>query len=257
MVRFMRLWRLILLALIVLPVAAAPPPEDKLLVLAAASLTNALNDVGGAYARTSGQPVKFSFAASSALARQIEAGAHADVFISADTDWMDYLQKRNLIDSSTRRDIAAGELVLIAPAASKVQLRIAPGFDLASALGTGRLAMGDPDSVPAGRYGQAALTSLQAWSSVSGRVARAENVRAALELVARGEAPLGIVYRTDALVEPRVRTVGVFPPSSHAPIVYPAAATSGAGAGARRFLTYLSSPSAQDILRHYGFAAAQ
>jgi len=252
-----RLVQLLLLAWLVLPVAAAAPPEERLLVLAAASLTNALNDIGLAYTRASGQPVKFSFAASSALARQLEAGAHADLFISADTDWMDYLQRRSLIDSSTRRDIAGGQLVLIAPATSKVQLRIGPGFGLASALGSGRLAMADPDSVPAGRYGREALTSLRVWPGVAHRVARAENVRAALELVARGEAPLGIVYRTDALVETRVRIVDAFPPGSHAPIVYPAAMTSVAGAGARRFLDYLSSSAAQNILRQYGFVAVQ
>lgn len=248
--------RLVLLFSLLLLVAALPAcAEDKVTVFAAASLQDALDDVGAAYARRTGDQVRVSYAGSSAIARQIEQGAPADVFVSADREWMDYAAQRRLILPDSRRDLLRNRLVLIAPADSRVRLAIAPGMPLAGALGGGRLAMAAP-AVPAGRYGRAALTSLGVWNSVRGRVAPAESVRAALQFVARGEAPLGIVYETDARAERRVRTLGAFPPSSHPPIVYPAALTTrgGTNRAAARFLTYLSGPEAGAIFRRHGFS---
>ncbi|HTV79087.1 MAG TPA: molybdate ABC transporter substrate-binding protein [Steroidobacteraceae bacterium] len=234
--------------------AAGPAPD--LIVLAASSLTDALNEIGPAFTQATHRGVKLSYAASSALARQIEGGAPADVFMSADTDWMDYLQTHNLIATGTRRNVVGNRLVLISPADSTVHIRIAPHFALAKLLGDGRLATGNPDSVPVGKYAREALTNLGVWSGISGRIAAADNVRAALALVARGEAPLGIVYRTDALVEKNVRIVAEFPASSHGPITYPAAATVHAAAGAEDFVKFLVSPTAQAIFARYGFAPA-
>src|ERR1700733_11673957 len=195
--------------------------QPDLMVLAASSLTDALNEIGPAFTTATHRGVKLSYAASSALARQIEGGAPADVFVSADTDWMDYLQTRSLIDSGTRRNVVGNRLVLISPADSTVTIKIAPHFALAKLLGDGRLATGNPDSVPVGKYAKVALTNLGVWSDVQDKIAAADNVRAALALVSRGEAPLGIVYRTDALVEKKVRIVAEFPASSHDPIIYP------------------------------------
>jgi molybdate transport system substrate-binding protein len=236
------------------PAAANSPPP--LLVLAASSLTDALNEIGPAFTAQRHQAVTLSFAASSALARQIEAGAPADVFMSADTDWMDYLQTRNLIDPQTRRNVVGNRLVLISPADSTLTIRITRHFPLAKLLGDGRLATGNPDSVPVGTSAKIALTNLGVWSAVEDRIAAADNVRAALALVARGEAPLGIVYRTDALIEKKVRIVADFPASSHGPIVYPAATIARAHAGAADFVKFLSSPAAQAIFAKYGFDPA-
>ncbi len=232
------------------------PARAELLVFAAASLTDVLDEVGAAYTSRSNQAVKFSFAASSTLARQIEAGARADAFVSADLDWMDYLQARNLIERATRTNVAANRLVLVAPADSTIELKIGPGFALASALGSGRLATGDPESVPVGRYARSALTTLGVWNEVADRLVRTENVRSALAFIARGEVPLGIVYATDALVEKRVRIVDTFPADSHLPIVYPAAATAAARPGAREFVAFLREEPAQALLRKYGFQPA-
>ncbi|HEX4388896.1 MAG TPA: molybdate ABC transporter substrate-binding protein [Steroidobacteraceae bacterium] len=228
-------------------------PGATLLVFAAASLTDALDEVNRAFTASSHLPVKASYAASALLAKQIEAGAHADLFFSADREWMDYLDKRGLLRAGTRRDVLGNSLVLIAPADSAVRLTIAPGFKFEAALGGGRLAMADPDSVPAGLYGKAALTKLGVWDSVAPHVAAAENVRAALAYVARGETPLGIVYATDAAAEKRVRVLGVFPADSHPPILYPAALTTGADAGAAQYLGFLSSSEASQIFARYGF----
>ncbi len=228
--------------------------SPSLLVFAAASLTDALRAIGQAYSRRSNPPVTFSFAASSTLARQIEAGASAGVFVSADLKWMDELQARHLLEVGTRRDVARNELALIAPAQSPIKLAIGPHCPLSAALGSGRLAIGEPSSVPAGIYARAALVSLGLWSSVADRLLPAEDVRAALEYVAHEEAPLGIVYRTDTLIEPRVRIVGLFPPQSHAPITYPAAAIAGSGADAARFVAFLAGPVAQEIFHNYGFS---
>jgi molybdate transport system substrate-binding protein len=223
------------------------------LVFAAASLANVLGDLGHAFTAQTGIRVTSSLAASSTLAKQIEAGAPADVYFSADLQWMDYLEQRGLLRAGSRLNVAGNSLVLIAPSRSSLRVSIGPGIDLLRLLGGGRLAVADPDSVPAGIYAREALVNLGAWSDVAPRLVRAENVRAALEYVARGDAPLGIVYRTDALVEKRVRVVGVFPGDSHPPIVYPGALTRRANAAAARYLAFISSAGAQPIFRKWGF----
>lgn len=247
----MTLW----LLLLCLPSWAAPADRPTIIVFAAASLTNALQEVGDGFMRDSPIPVKFSFAASSALARQIENGAPADVFFSADQEWMDYLQTRKLIQSATRRDVLGNHLVLVAPITSKVTLHIAPDFPLLAALGNSRLAIGDPAGVPAGRYAHEALNKLGVWRSVADHLARADSVRSALALVDRGEAPLGIVYQTDALIDKGVRVVDVFPEDTHLPITYPIALLSGAKADAAKFLSYVQSPAAGIVFKRYGFTS--
>ncbi len=238
------------LGLAALPARADAPPVT---VFAAASLKNAMDEVGKAYTAKAGTAVRFSYAASSAIARQIEQGAPADVFISADADWMTYLDQKHLIIAATRRDVLTNHLALIAPAGSTVKLRIAKGFPVAKALGDGRLAMAGPD-VPAGKYGRAALATLGVWDGVKDHLASAENVRAALAFVARGETPLGVVYDTDAKVEPKVRIVGLFPDNSHPPIVYPAALVAAShNTAAGGFLGFLQGPEATAIFRKYGF----
>lgn len=240
------------------PLLAARPARAQnkdLLVFAAASLKTALDAADAPFQRDSGTKLVVSFAASSALAKQIEAGAPADLFISADRDWMDYLAERRLIKPGTRTDLVGNRLVLIAPRDSTLQLTIGPAFPLAAALGPeGRLAMGDPAAVPVGLYGKAALEKLGVWPSVAARVAPAENVRAALALVSRGEAPLGIVYRTDAAADPGVRIVAIFPEDSHPPIVYPAAiVATSTNEAAAAYLAYLKSPAARPFFEAQGF----
>ena len=242
------------LAALLLALLAPAAHAQGALVFAAASLKEALDEVAASFAAGRAGRVDVSYAASSALARQIERGAPADVFISADTEWADYLDKRGLTAPGTRRNLLANDLVLVAPAASAVRVKLAPGVDIAAALGGRRLAMADPGSVPAGKYGRAALTSLGAWKGVEAKVAGAENVRAALALVARGEAPLGIVYRTDAMAEKRVRIVDTFPPASHPPIVYPMAILRRSSSPvALAFEGYLTTPEARAIFERFGF----
>ena len=225
-----------------------------LVVFAAASLKEALDEANAAYMRQSGDNVKTSFGASPALARQIESGAPAQLFISADLDWMDYLEKRNLIQPGTRKNLLGNRLVIAAPADADIKLDIKPGFDLAGALKGGHLAMADPSSVPAGKYGKAALEKLEAWGSVESAVARTENVRGALLLVSRHEAPLGIVYATDVAADPGVKIAGVFPPETHPPIVYPIALTADSrDPAAGRLLDFLTSPAAKPIFEKHGF----
>ncbi len=223
-------------------------------MFAASSLTNAVDALAVAFEKSSGIEVKVSVASSSALARQIASGAPADVFFSADREWMDYLQSRGLIRPATRRDLVGNRLVLIAPAGSRLHLTIAPNFPLAAALGSGRLATGDPDAVPVGRYARAALTSLGVWPQIADRLVRADNVRVALALVARGEAPLGIVYETDAMLERKVRIVGEFPAATHPPILDPIALTTMARPDAAKFLAYLQGSAAGAVFRQFGFA---
>jgi molybdate transport system substrate-binding protein len=232
---------------------AVPAAERPVTVFAAASLAEALEEVGAAY-RARGGAVRFSFASSAQLARQIEGGAAADVFFSADETWMDYLEARGRIDPASRASLLGNRLVLIAPADSAVALSIGPGFPLAAALGAGRLACADPDAVPAGRYAREALTRLGVWDGVAGRLAPAENVRAALALVARGEVPLGIVYETDAALEPRVRTIGVFPADAHTPIRYPVALVRGAQPAATAVVRFVAGPEARAIFLKYRFS---
>jgi molybdate transport system substrate-binding protein len=226
----------------------------EIIIFAAASLKDALDEAARAYSSQTGDAAKISYAASSTLAKQIEAGAPADMFISADLDWMDYLQQRNLIQPGTRKNLLGNRLVIIAPSDSDIKLDTKPGFDLANALEGGRLAMADPDSVPAGKYGRAALEKLGVWNSVRAAVAPAENVRAALLFVARREAPLGIVYATDARVEPGVKVVGSFPADSHPAIIYPVAATAIAKPEAADYLAFLRSSAAKIIFEKYGFS---
>jgi molybdate transport system substrate-binding protein len=227
-------------------------------VFAAASLKEAMDDQARQFEASTGNKVIVSYGASNALAKQVEAAAPADIFISADLDWMDYVGQRKLLAPETRVNLLRNTLVLIAPSSSKAALKIAAGFGLAAALGTEKLAMANPDSVPAGKYGKAALENLGVWSGVEKQVARAETVRAALALVSRGEAPFGIVYSTDALADKGVRVVDMFPPGSYPPIVYPAAvvATSKAAA-AKPLLDYLRSSAARPVWERYGFVLAQ
>jgi len=233
-----------------------PPAEAKdILVFAAASLRNALDDAVAHYPPPAGGKITVSYAASSTLAKQVENGAPADIFISADLDWMDYLQKRNLIKTASRLNLLGNRLVLVAPKDSAIKVEITRGFPLAKLLGDGRLAMGDPSAVPAGKYGKAALEKLGVWSSVSAKVAPAEDVRAALLLVSRGEAPLGIVYASDAVSDPGVKQVAVFPADSHPPVIYPAALlASSSDPAAAAFLTFLESDAARPYFEKQGFS---
>ena len=244
---------LTLLAVVALSDPVTVQAQVPLAVLAAASLKEVMDAAAAAFTKAGGPRVRMSYAASSALARQIEAGAPADLFISADKDWMDYLAARGLIDPTQRYNLVTNHLALIAPKGSKVALRAAPGMALAAALGEGRLALAGPD-VPAGRYARAALEDLGVWPSVEARLAPADNVRGALLFVARGEAPLGIVYDTDAKADPRVRIVDLFPENGYPKIVYPAAVLKGSSnLAARRFLTFLRSPAGTSVFRRYGF----
>ncbi len=243
-----------LLALFALLALAGPTAaQAPLNALAAASLKEVMDAQGEAFTRAGGPPVRFSYAASSTLARQVEAGAPADLFVSADSDWMDYVAMKGLIDPASRRDLVTNSLALIAPRSSKIALRAELGMPLAAALGTGRLSMAGPE-VPAGRYGRAALQSLGVWDSVSGRLALADNVRGALMFVSRGEAPLGIVYDTDAKADPGVRIVAMFPSGSHPKIVYPGAMLkSSRNPAAARFMAFLKTPAGAAIFRRDGF----
>ncbi len=239
---------------IFLCVALPARAQEPVTVFGAASLKTALDAISESWSQEEGRQATVSYAGSSALARQIEEGAPADLFISADLDWMAYLAERNLVDSASERRLLGNRIVLVAPADSSVDLSIAPGFDLAGALGDGRLAMANIDAVPAGRYGKAALETLGVWDGVADKVAQAENVRAPLQFVALGEAPLGIVYQTDATVEPGVRVVGTFPEDSHEPIIYPAALTAAsANPDAAAFLDYLQGDAARAIFEEQGF----
>ena len=243
------------LALLAFPLAALPARAADVTVFAAASLKEALGAAAKAYTAKTGTGVTVSYAASSALAKQIEAGAPADLFFSADLDWMDELAKKDLIDPASRVTLLGNTLVLVAPKGSTASLAIRKGFPLAEALGPdGKLAMGAVASVPAGKYGKAALTALGVWDAVAPHVAEADNVRGALAFVARGEAPFGIVYGTDARAEPGVRVVGTFPEDSHAPIVYPVALVkASANPDAKAFLDWLVSPEARPAFEAAGF----
>jgi molybdate transport system substrate-binding protein len=246
------LTRLVLSVLIALAAGTAARAAP-LTVFAAASLKNALDDVDAAWMKGGGGPVAASYASSSTLARQIEQGAPADIFISADAQWMDYLSKRDLVAAS--HDLLGNRLVLIAGKNSPVGINIRPGFDLAGPLGGGRLAVGDPSNVPAGIYAKEALQKLGVWPSVESKLAPAADVRAALVLVSRGEAPLGIVYETDARIDPGVRIAGIFPEDSHKPIRYPVAVVKASrNSDDAKFVDFLESPAAGRIFAHYGFA---
>jgi molybdate transport system substrate-binding protein len=246
---------LFLVVTVFLAALASPAvAQDALTVFAAASLKNALDDVDAEFTKTAGIKIAASYAASSALAKQIEQGAPADVFASADVEWMDYAQQNKLIKNDTRIDLLGNRLVLIAPKASPLDnVAIGPGFDLAALAGDGHIVTGDVRAVPVGRYAKAALEKLGAWATAAPKMAMAENVRAALALVARGEAPLGIVYATDAKVEPGVKIIGTFPPDSHPSIIYPFAATATAKPPVARYLVFLRSAAAKNVFERYGF----
>jgi molybdate transport system substrate-binding protein len=248
--RLLSSWLVLALAVMSMPAAA-----EEITFFAAASLTNALNEVGQAFEQKEQHTVRFSFASSSTLAKQIENGAPAHLFMSADLDWMDYLDQRKLIVDGTRIDLLGNRLVLIAPAGSQLnKVDLNSGIDLAGFLSGGLLAAGDPDHVPAGKYARAALEKLGMWKAIEGRIARTDNVRAALALVERAESPLGIVYATDATASFKVKVVGIFPADSHPQIVYPAAMVKGKDTpAARSLLEFLKSPAAKPIFEKYGF----
>ena len=223
-------------------------------MFAAASMKNALDDIDAAYAAKTGVKVVASYAASSTLAKQIEQGAPADIFLSADTDWMDYATGKKNINETTRVNLLGNSIVLIAPKDSKIgNVTIGQGFDLAKLAGDGKIATGDVKAVPVGKYARAALERLGAWQAAEPKFAMAESVRAALTLVARGEAALGIVYATDAKIEPGVKIIGTFPADSHPPIIYPVAATTTAKSEASDYLAFLRSSAAKTVFEKYGF----
>jgi len=248
-------WLFALLAVLYGGMTAA----QEVTVFAAASLQNAFEEVGRLYQAKHGQPVKFSFASSSALARQIEQGAPAAVFASADDQWMDYLQQRDLIVKETRKSLLGNRLVLVVPATNPVSVELKPNFDFAALLGAdGRWVTGDPSGVPVGRYAQDAFTKLGIWSYAQTRLVRAENVRVALTFVERGEAAAGVVYETDAAISKKVRVAGIFPADTHAPISYPVAAIAkNDSPAARALLQFLHAPEARDIFRKYGFSVRE
>lgn len=248
---FLRACGAVALTLCMVPAWGADP--HTVLVFAAASLTNALEDVDHAFTDQTHIPVKESFASSAVIAKQIASGAPAEVFVSADVQWMDYLEKQHLLLPGTRQRLLGNALVLIAPADSPVHLRLTPHMDLVRALGGGRLAIGEPMSVPAGIYGRQALEKLGVWSSVSDHLAPAESVRSALAFVARGESPLGIVYKTDALAQKRVRIVATFPEDTHPPITYPAARLQHSTRQSAQLLAFYKSSRAREIFQRYGF----
>jgi molybdate transport system substrate-binding protein len=254
---FLRLRPILAAFIIALAAFAAPRPAsaDDVLVFAAASLKNALDDAAGSFQQHGGAKVNVSYAASSALAKQIESGAPADIFILADLDWMNDVQTHNMIQPSTRTNLLGNELVMVEPADSTMKVDIKPGFPLVSLLGDNHLAMADPDAVPAGKYGKAALQKLGVWDAVESKVARAEDVRAALLFVSRKEAPLGIVYQTDAAADKGVKIAGVFPPDTYPPIIYPIALTASTkNPDAVKFLAFLHSSDAKPFFVKQGFA---
>ncbi|MHC2261585.1 molybdate ABC transporter substrate-binding protein [Sinorhizobium meliloti] len=231
---------------------------EKVTVFAAASLKNALDAINGEWLKQTGKEAIVSYAASSALAKQIEQGAPADVLISADLAWMDYLADKKLIKADTRSNLLGNRIVLVSGKSDAPAVEIEPGLDLAGLLGDGRLAMGAVDSVPAGKYGKAALEKLGLWPNVAGKVAGAESVRAALLLVSRGEAPYGIVYRTDAAADANVKVVGTFPEDSHPPIIYPVAITADSrNADAAAYLEFVRSPEAAALFQAEGFTVLE
>jgi molybdate transport system substrate-binding protein len=241
--------------LIMLAPVSAPAQENQLLVFAAASTTDAVSEVGQAFKQKTGIKVTNSFAASSTLAKQVAHGAPAEIYISANQKWMDYLAKQDLIIAGSRVNVLRNSLVFIAPSDSKIKtLKISRDLNLREILGQERLALGDPAHVPAGIYAKEALTNLGLWDLVKSQIAAGATVRAALTLVERGETPLGVVYATDAKISPKVKVVGVFPADTHTPISYPAAIVAGNNsAEARAYMEFLRSPRAKAVFTKHGF----
>jgi molybdate transport system substrate-binding protein len=252
-----RSWLALVVATALTSTAGAAPAAAQsrdVLVFAAASLKNALDQVAADWQRETGKKVVISYAASNTLIKQIEQGAPAEIFVSADLDWMDYGQQKNLIKPDSRSNLLGNRLVLIAPKDSTATANLQPGVDIAALLKGGRLAMGNVDAVPAGKYAKASLEKLGAWDGVKDKIAQTDNVRAALLLVSRGEAPLGIVYQTDAAADPSVRIVGTFPENTHPPIIYPIALTKdSANADAQAFLNYIRSSATRATFERQGF----
>jgi molybdate transport system substrate-binding protein len=230
--------------------------SETLTVFAAASTTNAVTEIGDIFSKRYHVSFRSSFASSSTLAKQIDNGAPADLYISANVKWMNYLEQKQMIEAGSRIDLLSNSMVLIVPAGSNVnRVQIAPGFDLLNIIGDSRLSMGDPDHVPAGIYGKHALERLGVWTAIENHVARSKDVRAALALVERGEAPIGLVYATDAAITAKVKVVGTFPPTSHPPIIYPAAVVAGKRSQATdRFMALLRSPKARAVFEKFGFS---
>ncbi|MDO9413418.1 MAG: molybdate ABC transporter substrate-binding protein [Pseudolabrys sp.] len=246
-----------LIAIAALLFAAAQPlaAQEAITVFAAASMKNALDDTNAAFTKATNIKVTASYAASSALAKQMESGAPADVFISADLNWMDYVAAKNLIKAGSRYNLLGNKLVLVSGKDSKIDnVKIEQGFDIARLAGDGRIAVADVKAVPAGLYAKAALEKVGAWAAAEPKLAQAENVRATLAFVARGETQIGIVYETDAKVEPNVKIAGFFPEGSYPPVVYPVAATTSAKPDAAKYLDFLRSSSAKAIFEKYGFS---
>ncbi len=242
-----------LLLIILAALLSAQPAQAAVRIYAASSLTEAVTDLAALYARAGHDKPLLVFGASSALARQIEQGAPADIFLSADGEWMDYLAKRSLIQTASRRDLLSNRLVLIVPADRPTKIAIRKGFPFAKLVGDGHWVTGDPASVPVGKYAKAALTSLGVWAEAEPRLARAENVRSALAFVERGDAVAGIVYATDAQASGKVAVAGIFPAASHPPIVYPVALTATAGKDAADFAAFLRSRAARAVFVKRGF----
>lgn len=255
---FTPMWKALSLAVGILAFAAAPHPvraQGTLTIFAAASMKNALDDTNATFTKATGVKVTASYAASSALAKQLESGAPADVYISADLKWMDYVTEKNLINADSRYDLLGNRLVLISGKDSRIgAVKIEHGFDIARLAGDGRIAVADVKAVPAGLYAKAALEKLGSWAAAEPKLAMAENVRATLAFVARGETPIGIVYATDAKVEPNVKIIGTFPDGSYPPVVYPVAATTAAKADAAKYLAFLRGNEAKAIFEKYGFS---
>ena len=250
---FARIFGFLIFTLVALPQPLIA--QEQVTVFAAASLKNALDDVNSAFAKATGVKITTSYEASSALARQIEQGAPADIFISADLRWMDYANEHKLINADTRVNLLGNKLVLIASRDSKLdRVAIGDGFDIAKLAGDGRIAVADVKAVPAGLYAKAALEKLGSWTAAEPKLAQAENVRATLAFVARDETPVGIVYETDAKIEPKVKIIGAFPDDSFPPVTYPAAATADSKPAAARYLGFLATPAAKAIFERYGFS---
>jgi molybdate transport system substrate-binding protein len=253
---FARLLSVLCLFAVVADAPQTAARQESVTIFAAASLKNAIDDADATFTRATGVKVVASYAASSALAKQIEGGAPADVFVSADLKWMDYLADKKLIKPNTRVNLLGNKLALIAPVDSKLdKVAIGQGFDISKLAGDGRIAVADVKAVPAGLYAKAALEKLGAWTAAEPKLAQAENVRATLAFVARGETPVGIVYETDAKIEPKVKIVGVFPDGSYPPVTYPVAATAATTNGAiTRYLNFLRGPAAKSVFEKYGFS---
>lgn len=248
---------LVLLLIALSPSFANAQNKNEIIIFAASSLTDAVKEIGANYQAITGVKITYSFASSALISKQIEAGAPADIIMTADSDWMDYIQNKNLIQTKTRTNLLGGHLVLIAPKSDNPNLTIAPNFPIAQYLGPqGKIAIANPDYVPAGKYAKSSLIKYGVWDKIADNIIRTENVRMALNYVARGDAKLGIVYKSDAFVEKNIKIIAEFPDNSHQPIIYPIALSSKANSNAIGFYNYLKSPYAMGIYGNFGFNSA-